>query len=271
MTKAERGAKLASSFDECMSQEQLQAHFDQYPLEPLGKGCQMHVYGTEKLVLKEVCSDPDLGPLAGDELTRQCRFSHEWGLTCLGGLALPYELPDEITTHTIQGWWLWKKRVERVFQKPVVQIRVPDSETLSAHLNTAVEVRDADKVDELLRAYIDLRRRLIGVGAFPRDPSGDNYVLHKDQLLVRDVGGLILSKGMIKRVIGDNECRQKMLDLSRANYRGRFTPMSRDVTVQAAWEALDGHFQETFSRRVLSKFGKARSKSPLEPIDLNAL
>lgn len=252
-----------------MTSERLQQHFDQYPVTRIGSGGSMVVYGTDKAVLKVAeyrPPPPSLGMVPTGTITlnldlfskivEKTRDTAERGLKMLGGLVVPYELPDAINARVCESVprfaclpLLARKTVEhpRIFSRPIVQQRVPSHTILARRLETAASGEDFDAIAALIGQLIDLNVHLLRSGAYPHDPLPDNYaVLDDGMLAIYDLGALTLNRRPFRNFMKRGKSGAVDLASRRKNnlwiYQKTLSAAAQHPRVISSLRSLSAHF-----------------------------
>lgn len=214
-----------------MSQERLQAHFDKEPIEYIGRGNQVKVYGTSRAVIKVDVPLPNLPALVG-QFYRTTLPQVKAGM---GGLVLPFEIPARIDAHEIHtsSQWLFFTKREQVpvaFVHPVVQDRVDDSDRLRKHMERASSVSETSHYGDLLLAWMKLA---VHRGFLPFEINPSNFVVCHGEILLRDLGG-IMGKHIGRRAImRDKSAMERLGGMYGANY----APLFRDPGIASAFRS----------------------------------
>lgn len=151
----------------------------------MGRGSEVKVYGTSSAVVKVWDPRADIPP-AKELLYRAALPQIKAGM---GGLVVPFEEVDTIRAYEVQGrrWFFWENRVPIEFKTPVVQERVTDSDDLHSTLRSASTTSEISHYLDLVLAWMQVS---IERGFFPHDVVSDNFVVSRQNILLKDLGAV---------------------------------------------------------------------------------
>lgn len=225
-----------------MSQTRLQEYFDENPVRRLTRGSQSVVYGTNRVVVKELRLDlpsrlaARKAKVTGTDLDPMSHLVsiHRDAREALAGLAVPFEMPGPMNLRLAR---LFGER-ELKLDNPVIQVRTMPFQDFDVRLSVAVKSGDIEEVRRLLKALIQLNLDLRERNFFVGDAIASNYIVESDgSLRIQDIGammrqGVFLDKAMRVREKTAANCifsvRLRLGSVMSAGVAGAFEDFKRE-------------------------------------------
>jgi len=276
-----------------MSQESLQAYFDEHTVKQIGRGSDIIAYGADDLVIKQPKSGVMTAGLAqalnsgkkasmsdwretgkgayemAGLLQEKTRKNFREGLETLGGLVLPYEIPDEIVARV--RWRSLPFIAEKeTFYRPAVQERAGKEDMLDKRLKRAVKAGSVADVRALLEAVLETNSLLLYRGAFTQDPLPSNYAVDSDgRALLHDLGSITFQKraviGTLKTEEGQKgvvKCRDRIL----AHYLSFLRPLEGNPEIQRLIREFTKRFYAFYEPRAVAYMGSNKKRNPVPEV-----